>query len=142
MGLEDVPEMQLVIFDYDYKGFYRPFQKNKDGTFNGKFILLKAHPEGRYNAPALRLFIYSEKSSDSHLDIAPHFTQRMYKKYEINPYKITFTPISGGMIKVTDSEMIFSKKSESFGEYDKNKTKEIAQRYCAENLLDLKVSTI
>ncbi len=119
MGIEDIPEMQ-VIDGLRKKGV---MELSESPGSSGKFISLVGLNGKNY--------IYAENYTIPHETLAFKFEARAQDKYQCTE---GLSPTGGGHFRIDEERMVFFDKSTDFGKYDEQVVRPIAERWRKQNL--------
>ena len=136
MGLEDIPEMQVIekVEDPEIIYYLSPVDfTTKPIDFKGKFVVLR-HAKGE------KEYILALRDAGFHDEPLGAFISIVMEKYGIEGgderefLKGSISPLSGGDLEIDDFVFRMSGESGKYGKYDKNQVRPIVEEWVRENL--------
>lgn len=129
MGLENIPEMELMVVKYGDLHNARPLlpEDIASDKYVAKFLLLQIGLD--------QTFLFGSDGCEYHSDVLGHFRERFFGESGI--IYADLIALGGGYVSVYRDEIILEDGSASFGKYDPEIAIPIVNRYVRENFPDI-----
>ena len=121
MGLEDMPEMQVLDEDYN------PINVNR--TFLDSFFIVIKGPNSKN-------YIFSQEGVHAHPTLYEVVFRGVLKyKYNVDDknYPSDFKALNGGHLRIKDGQLTLYGKSEQYGKYEEQAVSPIIEKWTKEN---------